>query len=218
MSDEHAPPATEGTTATPPGALHRALDVFVFAPIGIGRTLADACPSSTAELVERGHDVVEPYRRRLAEQTERFRHIGEVTVQHGPAIVRHQLRRRAAAKPALEADATAEEPAVDAGPVAEPVAGSAEATPAAPAPESAVVNVPRPALEPGAIDPTTIPEIAKRRDPSALSIPGYDELSASQVVERLAGLATTELDAIRDYETAGRGRKTILARIDQLVP
>jgi hypothetical protein len=50
----------------------------------------------------------------------------------------------------------------------------------------------------------------------ALAIPGYDSLSASQVVQRLAGLSGEELAAVGIYEEANRGRRTILNRIDQL--
>jgi hypothetical protein len=50
----------------------------------------------------------------------------------------------------------------------------------------------------------------------ALPIEGYNELSASQVVERLTGLSPDDLRAVREYETAGRGRKTILGKIEQL--
>jgi hypothetical protein len=49
-----------------------------------------------------------------------------------------------------------------------------------------------------------------------LAIPDYDNLSASQVVPRLAGLSTEELEAVRRYESARRGRKTILNKIAQL--
>jgi hypothetical protein len=49
-----------------------------------------------------------------------------------------------------------------------------------------------------------------------LAIPDYDSLSASQVVSRLAGLGPAELDAVRAYEAAKRGRKTILNKIAQL--
>jgi hypothetical protein len=52
----------------------------------------------------------------------------------------------------------------------------------------------------------------------SLAIPGYDTLSAMQVVQRLDGLDATELAAVRDYEAAHRGRKTILGRADQLLP
>lgn len=51
---------------------------------------------------------------------------------------------------------------------------------------------------------------------TTLAIPDYDSLAASQVVPRLEGLAGDELDAVRIYESANRGRKTILNRVDQL--
>ena len=57
---------------------------------------------------------------------------------------------------------------------------------------------------------------APRPHAAELPIPGYDALSASQVVERLAGLAAAELDAVRSYEAAHRNRRTILGKIDQL--
>jgi len=51
----------------------------------------------------------------------------------------------------------------------------------------------------------------------ALGIPGYDSLSASQVVQRLEGLSVDELEAIRGHELAHRHRRTILNRVDQLL-
>ncbi len=59
-------------------------------------------------------------------------------------------------------------------------------------------------------------EVAPAPGSAELAIPGYDSLSASQVVQRLAGLAVGELEAVRTYETAGRGRRTILTKISQL--
>ncbi len=49
-----------------------------------------------------------------------------------------------------------------------------------------------------------------------LAIPGYDTLSASQVVRRLDGLGEAELEAVRRYESGSRGRRTILNRIAQI--
>jgi hypothetical protein len=49
-----------------------------------------------------------------------------------------------------------------------------------------------------------------------LAIPGYDSLSASQVVQRLAGLSSDELAAVGEYESAHRGRRTVLTRVGQL--
>ena len=57
------------------------------------------------------------------------------------------------------------------------------------------------------------PAVRTRAD---LAIPGYDTLSASQVVQRLAGLSAEELAAVRDYESGTRGRRTILSKIASL--
>jgi hypothetical protein len=49
-----------------------------------------------------------------------------------------------------------------------------------------------------------------------LAIPDYDSLSASQVVNRLPSLSPDELAAVYTYESAQRGRKTILNKVAQL--
>lgn len=69
--------------------------------------------------------------------------------------------------------------------------------------------------------PSSAPRVAAVRpvpdvDPASLAIPGYDTLSASQVIPRLASLTTEELELVRRYEAAARGRKTILSKIAQL--
>jgi hypothetical protein len=50
-----------------------------------------------------------------------------------------------------------------------------------------------------------------------LAIPGFDTLSASQVVQRLDGLTADELMAVRMHESGHRGRRTILNRVEQLL-
>jgi hypothetical protein len=49
-----------------------------------------------------------------------------------------------------------------------------------------------------------------------LAIPSYGSLAASQVVSRLEGLAPVELETVRRYELAHRGRKTVLGKIAHL--
>ena len=51
----------------------------------------------------------------------------------------------------------------------------------------------------------------------SLAIPGYDSLSASQVVQRLAGLSHSELVDVREHEQSHRHRRTILNRVEQLL-
>lgn len=92
--------------------------------------------------------------------------------------------------------------------------------------------LPEPAAEPPVtVDEPTVPasapavtpapaEAVETRSPAvaveSLAIPDYDSLSASQVVPRLAALGPQELEAVWQYESAGRGRKTILNKIVQL--
>jgi len=57
---------------------------------------------------------------------------------------------------------------------------------------------------------------ARAATTASLAIPDYDGLSASQVVNRLAGLSAPELKSVQRYESANRGRKTILSKVAQL--
>ena len=54
------------------------------------------------------------------------------------------------------------------------------------------------------------------RQVEALPIPDYDELSASQVVERLEGLDATRSTRSAPTRASHRGRNTILGKIAQL--
>lgn len=49
-----------------------------------------------------------------------------------------------------------------------------------------------------------------------LAIPDYDLLAASQVVKRLDALTALQLEDVRRYEDATRGRRTILHKIARL--
>jgi hypothetical protein len=50
-----------------------------------------------------------------------------------------------------------------------------------------------------------------------LAIPGYEDLAASHIVARLDRLSPAELTAIRRFELAHRGRRTVVGKIDQLL-
>lgn len=84
-------------------------------------------------------------------------------------------------------------------------------------PAAAPAPPPQPATAPSATASTPSKTPAEPAAPvEDLAIPDYDGLSASQVVARLGGLSAPELDAVRRYETAKRGRKTILSKVAQL--
>ncbi|MHB1584973.1 MAG: hypothetical protein ACYCU7_10740 [Acidimicrobiales bacterium] len=78
----------------------------------------------------------------------------------------------------------------------------------------------RPTTTPGAAgEPPALRPVGGGTAPGAvdLAIPGYDSLSASQVVRRLDGLGRRELDAVYRHESTGRRRRTILHRAQQLL-
>ncbi len=50
----------------------------------------------------------------------------------------------------------------------------------------------------------------------SLALPDYDQLPASHIVGKLAGLTPDELGAVEAYETAHRHRRTVLGKINQL--
>jgi len=53
-------------------------------------------------------------------------------------------------------------------------------------------------------------------DVETLALADYDHLSSAQIVGKLDGLDAAERKAIERYETAGRHRRTILGKLDQL--
>lgn len=161
--------------------VERALDLFVFAPLGLAMTARSQMP-----------DMVASGRAQVEGQLMLARFIGQFAVKQGKAEVSKRLKGYGAHSGGHESGSAPVEP--------EPVANStiSESMPSQPAPAE--------------------PESASGPEPSvaALAIPGYDALSASQVVQRLAGLSSAELEQVRFYEATTRGRKTVLTKISQL--
>lgn len=173
-----------------PDPVARAVELFVYAPIGAGLFLLDETPGFIEAAVERGRTTLDP-------RITTARSTGEVALAFGLPMLRRKVEARVARL--LNRDESSAPPAAPPAPepsVARPV--PTESWTPAPAP--------KPAYAPTNGAPTS----------ADLPIPGYDELSASQVVERLVGLAPSELDAVHAYEAANRRRRTILGKIEQL--
>jgi hypothetical protein len=179
----------------PKSPVEQAVELFVYAPVGLALAAAEELP----KLVEKG-------RQRVTGQITLARMMGQFAVaegqKRGEALIKEATERLSQPRPA-------------------PSPARPPATPSTPKspPERATATVAA-SVEPAVSEVVTAPAASangsaagKRAD---LAIPGYDALSASQVVQRLAGLATDELEAVRAYESAHRGRKTILGRISQL--
>jgi hypothetical protein len=165
----------------------RLLDLFVFVPAGIAVSVVEEIP----RLAERG-------RQHLGVRVSSARSVGQFAVKAGQAELRRRsgsLLRRVGSQPAPS----------PAPPVRGNVPGANGARGTAAVRGIRTVRPVRPATN------GHVPAV------STLSIPGFDTLSASQVVQRLDGLDRTELVSVRTYEASTRGRRTILSRVDQLL-
>jgi hypothetical protein len=183
--------------------LDRSLDLLVFAPVGLAVSARELVP----QLAEKG-------RARVLGPLANARALGELVVQQG-RVEAVKLAGRTAERARQQAAATFDG-AVGRLP--------GRAAPARPPARHTAPGVVRPAPANGTVGPAggnghaavvTAP-VEPGPDATSLAIPGYDTLSASQVVPRLDGLTAEELDAVRRYEAAGRGRKTILNKVAQL--
>lgn len=180
------------------------LDLFVFVPAGLALTVADELP----RLADKG-------RHRVQGQVHTARLVGQFAVQMGRA----ELGKRLPLRPPVRRPSDGATVSSPAAPT--PWAGRATTShtaPATDAPLNGAERHPAPRTGRGA------PASNGRQGPAAggdvagdLAIPGYDTLSASQVVQRLAGLAHGELEAVRRHELSHRHRRTILNRVDQLL-
>jgi len=195
--------------AQPKSPLDHALDLVVFAPVGLALTAKDELPG----LIEKG-------RRRLGSQVLLARMLGQFAAVQGQRAAARLVEQMTTAAGRLGGlPPTVPAPAA-------PGARGAGHSPATAATSpnglgtrngngterssdgvraaggSASSTSARPAASPPAVD--------------SLAIPGYDSLAASQVVQRLAGLSGPELEAVRRYELAVRGRRTILSKVAQL--
>jgi hypothetical protein len=168
----------------------RVLDLLVFVPAGIAVSVIEELP----KLAARGRD-------RLGVRVSSARAVGQFAMKAG----RDEFCRRSVGLVHTRADR--------------------------PTPEARSPRTARPeGVAPSGVDTTPVatPRHPSVRIPSAagnghmpavstLSIPGFDTLSASQVVQRLDGLNRVELVSVRAYEASTRGRRTILSRVDQLL-
>jgi hypothetical protein len=182
--------------------IEQTIEMLVYAPIGAGLYLKDMGPTFVNMFVARGRAEIDRRQAQVQQRTTTAKSIGQVAVAFGVPMVKQRVEKevgnaRQRAQTFLETIGGSDAPA----PAAPPRAPAASRPAPRPAPASAAPTAPTNGASPA-------------RD--SLPIPGYDSLSASQVVERLTGLTPAELDAVRTYEGAHRNRRTILGKIDQI--
>ncbi len=194
--------------------LDQLVELFVYAPVGLLYEYPEVIP----RLVKRGRSQVQ-LARLLAQMAANQARSGAGTTGGLPpldtlaAVVAPGLGQAAGAACNLLARLVTDlgaavglapqQPPADQEPrVAEPARAADPPSTAAdtPRPEPAAAPVP---AEPG-------------RGAGPLPIAGYDSLTAREVIGLLDDLSPGQRHQIRAHETAHRGRKTILAKLDQL--
>jgi len=185
---------TAGPGSPERSPLDRAVELLVYAPLGLAVAARDELP----QLIARG-------RKEAEGQVGMARVVGRFAVDRGQKEAVKLLRQ---AGRRLAGLGLVPDPARGGGPSSSPP-GASPAEPAAPAATG-------PAPEAAGDRAAARAQGASRPDAASLAIPGYDSLSAPHVVQRLDGLSGDELEAVRAYEAAHRARKTILGRIAQL--
>jgi hypothetical protein len=191
--------------------VERALEVLVYAPLGFGLWLKDLAPSLVDTMVARGRAEVDRRQEQAQERITTAKSMGQVAIAFGVP----ELKKRAERQVSVvreQADRIVENFAP---PRSNGAAAPAATEPVEPTPPPR--HAPAPDAEPAPpVQPATARAAQRSSSSAHLPIPGYDALSASQVVERLAGLGQDDLGAVRDHELANRKRRTILGKIDQL--
>ena len=196
--------------------LDAALDLMVFAPVGLVITAAEQLPGFALK-----------GRAKVESRVTAARMVGRLAVAQGS---RELARRRADRADHLRSEDALSDPLSDPrkGTARPPRAGDQPASGplgvgvggGAGHPTSSGKDAASKAADPGGAASPSKPQGRRsgstRLSGSTLAIPGYDSLSASQVVSRLAGLTAPELDDVAAYEAANRGRRTVMTRIRQL--
>ncbi len=219
--------------------LDTALDLILYAPVGLALTVGEEVPKlatkgrqrlatqwATARMV--GQFAVAQGRREVQRRTGGGPRAASPPPTAPKPPAPPVIPPTAVTAPAVFGDRPASDPPLVSGPRTPSSTNGAARDGAGPSPASSrsgpgvttALETDLPSVEsvPPANEPTDGPAPASGAVPAVedLAIPGYDSLSASQVVQRLAGLAAEELEAVRTYEAATRGRRTILARVSQL--
>lgn len=169
--------------------LESALDLCVYGPIGMALYARDTVPGFMRAFAARGRAEMSKRTSRVSEQANQAKSVGQLAITHGVP----EVRRRAASLWTV-----VEQVVVTRTSTLTPSAPASRGETSTPAPSATATEGDGPGPRP------------------KLAIPDYDELSASQVVDRLDGLGADELAQVRAYEVQNRGRRTILGKIDQL--
>jgi hypothetical protein len=206
VSDPADGPGSDPAEESTP--VRRAIELLLFAPVGVAVTVAEDLPA----LIVKG-------RQRFETDVRNARLIGRFVVEHGQRDLVRRVGKLLHNAPSAEVETEAADPSASAAARTATAPGPTAATPG-PTPTSAVPGHAAAATASAAPTASASPKPAP--DPAdALvvegALAGYDTLSASQVVRRLESLGPDELRAVHRHEASHRNRRTILNRAQQLL-
>jgi hypothetical protein len=220
--------------------VERVIDLFVHTPIGLAvmawkrvPEFVVGAPALVGQVVARRCAQIAEAEGRISEEVRKARMIGQVAVTFGGRQLRKEVDTRLRDARQYIPGFRGDDPGNGATAPPEAPAPSPPASEGAPPPRTSpgrptAVKGPGPAKAAGttkAPRPAKVTKVAKATKaagapagPAAdLPVREYDGLSASQVVSRLTGLTQAELQAVRAYAEASRGRRTVLLAIDRLM-
>lgn len=198
--------------------LEQLIELFVYAPIGMLYEYPDVLP----RLIKRGRSQV---------QLAKF--FGQMAAKQGGAAIPESAMAGAGTAGAAGAQAADAVAKVAARFITElgaqvglaPPSSGATSPPAAeeaerPAESSTGADgaVPAAADEALAGNDARVPAKPARAKTARLPIAGYDDLTAKEIIGLLEDLTIDQLQRVRKHEASNRNRKTVLAKIDRLVP
>lgn len=180
----------------------RLLDLFLFLPAGVAMTVVEEAP----KLVDRGRTEIE--KRIYTSRT-----VGEFAYRFGRSELERRIGPVISSRPSPGGRKTPA-PRIskevkeggEAGGQSAPAGQRSSKPPGSPSQSGSAEHLGGAPGTPSASERTR-----------HLAIPGYDSLSASQVVQRLGGLSRRELEEVRDHEEASRARRTVLNKAEQLL-
>jgi hypothetical protein len=201
----------------------KAVEALVYGTVGLALYVRDTAPSFIKLFVARGKNELGQQGKSVGGQLGQVKNLGDIAAQGAPQVLRvvgdqvGRLRERAEdviAGFGAQPPGTQEPP-----PPFSPAPPPSPSTTAAAAASATGTQAGAGSDLPPTSWRSSVPTGATPKGTDAstgLAITDYDELSASQVVDRLEGLPRHELEAIRDYERGHRARNTILGKIEQL--
>lgn len=212
-----------------PSVAEAALDVLLYGPLGLLLAAKDELPKilrgdmgsgELGSLVQRGH-------RTADQQISSARIVGRFALSQGQAELGRQLGDTLLRMTRLFPNpfgTGGPKAATSRSPAQRPTTGSSfgEAGPTSPRNDRTGGTGQGPAAGPAAVEATgSFENLGTDGSEDGVPLPsgisGYDQLSAMQVVQRLPGLSSAELRAVVEYESATRGRRTILTKANQLL-